>query len=245
MAIYFSSKNFKTAIIYSDADYENNGIYVYGNPEYLRALSSRVLKEKPQLGLLKKECIAGFNDKKGCCLFFEMNDSINGRSPIDFTDELKEAVKYFKTITNSEYEIAKFEYLLADQSGLVDMFFAERESTFMVKVSNWPHMEFRHKRRYLCAFLDMMSAASKIKIIGDGGVDIPDSKKTYSFIITYEGFGWQFKGTPRADLLDSLFEQYNQTIEKFTDEDANKYKISEQLINKINWLSSLEHFRWE
>ena len=244
MAIYFSSKNFKTAIIYSDADYENNGIYIYGNPEYLRALSAKVSKDKPQLGLLKKECIAGFNDKKGCCLFFEMAERLNGMSPMGFKDELTEAVKYFKTVISSEYSTEKFDYTSEDPEGIMDIFFSEKSSTFMVRVSNWPHLDFSIKRRYLGAFLDVMSSVSEVKIIGGGGSGITN-KKTYAFIINSEGFGWLFKGMPKADLLDSIFEKYADAIAVFTDEDANKYKIPEQLVNKINWLSSLEPFRWE
>ena len=241
MAIYFSSKNFKTAIIYSDTDLENNnGVYIYGNPDYLRALSSRALREKPSLAFLKHECIAGFNDKKGCCLFFEMAENLNGKSPIEFKTELTDAVKYFKTLANSEYETKKFEYVLEDQSGVMNLFFSERSSTFMVTVNNWPRLDFSIKRRYLGAFLEVMSSVSDIKIVGSGG----GITKNYEFIITAEGFGWRFKGTPKSDLLDSIFEKYTETFTAFTDEDANKYNISEQLINKINWLSSLEPFRW-
>jgi len=243
LAIYFSSKNFKVAIIYSDADFENNGIYVYGNPEHLRSLAARILEEAPKLGLLKQECIAAFNDKKGSCLFFEMSESINGRSSIEFKDELTEAVKYFKSRVNSEYELQKFIYTTEDPDGVLDIFFSEKASTFMVRVSNWPHLDFRIKKRYLGAFLDVMSSVSDVKIIGGGSSGITD-KKTFAFIINSEGFGWLFKGMPNKTLLDNIFEKYADKIAEFTDEDADKYKISEQLINKINWLSSLSPFRW-
>lgn len=240
MAIYFSSKNFKVTIIYSDADYDNNGVYIYGNPDYLRALRARVLKEKPNLAFLKHECITAFNDKKGCCLFLEMAESLDGKSPTDFKDELTEAVKYFKNIVSSEYITERFEYTAEDQSGVMNIFFSEKSSTFMVTVDNWKHLDFKIKRRYLGAFLDVMSSVAGLKIVGCGSVN----KNAYEFIITSEGFGWLFKGTPQPGLLDSIFEKYTEVFAAFTDEDANKYKISEQLIKKINWLGSTDSFRW-
>lgn len=246
MPIYFNSEHFKVAILYKQQDCEQNGVFVFGEQSLLRGLFEKIKSDKPNLKFLNRELVASFSDKKGCCLFLPMNKDLEDKVIEEYKDDIAATTKYFKELIKSTVEPIEIEYVDCEGPYTGGAFFDEETSTFFIKIDNWKNLNFAIKRKFVYAFLDIMSKAAEIRIIGDGGVTggIDGIKKSYAIIITADGFGWKLAGTPKKELLDKLYAQYQETVENYTEADANKYKISDNLITKINWLSSLEVFRW-